>query len=882
MDFDAVRDRRGTASYKWERYGPDALPFWVADMDLPSPPAVVAALEARAAHGIYGYSLLPPSLVAAVRGHLLDRYGWDVAGEWLVYLPGVVPALNLACRAFAAEGEEVLTIVPAYPPFLEAPGLQGRRLVTAVAGRGNGRWELPLAALEAAVTPKTRVLLFCHPHNPLGRVWSAAEVAAVVDLCRRRDLVLVSDEIHCDLALDIGRHVPAATAAPDAPALTVTLMSPSKTFNLPGLNFAFAVIPDGELRRRFTAAGAGLLPFAGCFAIVAAEAAYREGGAWLAELRAYLRGNADRVAEFVAGLDGVTTTRVEATYLAWLDARERLAARGGDADLARVCLKAGIALSGGGAFGAAPGFARLNFGCPRSLLDEGLARLKAALGSPPCRPPPAPRDPRARPGDDELAEPARRSRRAYRVGGSARHHAGLPGARLGGAGPGCPLAGPARHRAQALAGAGGVAQVAAIGISNQRETTVVWERASGAPVAPAVVWQDRRTAAVCRALAEAGAEPLVRARTGLVLDPYFTATKLRWILEHIPDGPARACRGELAGGTVDSWLVWNLTGGRLHVTDATNASRTLLYDIRRGVWDDELLELFGVPRELLPAVVDTSGIIGETEPALFGRALPIAALCGDQQASLYGHGCQEAGRAKVTYGTGCFLLAHTGAAPVDSTNGLLATVALQRDGVRTYALEGSAFVGGAAVGWLRDALGVVASPAEASELAARLGAGEGAVFVPALAGLGAPHWDPAARGAFFDLHLGTTGAHMARAVLEGVALQVSDLVAAAVADAGFSPEVLHVDGGASVSDPLLQFQADVLGLPVVRAAEPESTALGAAFLAGLACGFWRDPAALEELRRPGRRFAPDPAVDRIALLARWRKAVVAVRQFAAG
>ena len=382
MDFDQLRDRRGTASYKWERYGPDVLPFWVADMDLPSPPAVVAALESRAAHGIYGYSLMPDSLVEALRQHLRDGYGWEVAPEWLVYLPGVVPALNLACRAYAEAGEDVLTIVPAYPPFLEAPGLQGRRLVTAPAARSGGRWELPLAALEAAVTPQTRVLLFCHPHNPLGRVWSAAEVAAVVDLCRRRGLVLVSDEIHCDLTLDPGRHVPAATLSSAARALTVTLMSPSKTFNLPGLNFAFAVIPDEALRRRFVAAGAGLLPFAGCFAIAAAEAAYREGDAWLAELRAYLRGNADLVAAFVAGeLEGVATTRVEATYLAWLDARAWSAARGDGADLAQTALRGGIALSGGTAFGGAPWFARLNFGCPRPLLEEGLRRLKAALAS---------------------------------------------------------------------------------------------------------------------------------------------------------------------------------------------------------------------------------------------------------------------------------------------------------------------------------------------------------------------------------------------------------------------------------------------------------------------------------------------------------------------
>jgi cysteine-S-conjugate beta-lyase len=380
VDFDTIIERRGTASYKWERYGPDVLPFWVADMDLPAPPAVLAALEARAAHGVYGYSLVPDSMIAAIQEHLRTRYGWDVTADSFVWLPGVVPALNLACRAFAAAGEIVLTVAPAYPPFLEAPGLQGRQLATAPARLARGRWELPLDELEAAVTPQTRALLFCHPHNPLGRVWSAAEVAAVVELCRRHELVLVSDEIHCDLLLEPGRHVPSVLAAAGASELTVTLMAPSKTFNLPGLNFAFAVIPDAGLRQRFAAAGAGLLPFPGCFAIAAAEAAYRQGGDWLAELLTYLRGNADRVESFVASeLRGVTTTHVEATYLAWLDAREWRAAHGGG-DPARACLQAGVALSGGGAFGADPGFLRLNFGCPRSQLDEGLRRLKVALG----------------------------------------------------------------------------------------------------------------------------------------------------------------------------------------------------------------------------------------------------------------------------------------------------------------------------------------------------------------------------------------------------------------------------------------------------------------------------------------------------------------------
>ena len=329
---------------------------------------------------------MPDSLLEALLAHLAGSHGWRVPADALVFLPGVVPALNLACRAFAAPGEAVLTVVPAYPPFLEAPRLQGRRLITVAARLEDGRWRLPLAGLEAAVTPDTRVMLFCHPHNPLGRVWDETELAAVVDLCRRHDLVLVSDEIHCDLILDPSRHVPAVVAAPDAAGRIVTLMAPSKTYNLPGLNFAFAVITDEELRRRFAAAAGGLLPFPGCFAVVAAEAAYREGGEWLAELLVYLRGNADRVASFVAAaLPDVATTRVEATYLAWLDARAWLGAHGGGPDAAaRACLRAGVALSDGRAFGAAPGHLRLNFGCPRSQLDEGLRRLGRALGGSPA------------------------------------------------------------------------------------------------------------------------------------------------------------------------------------------------------------------------------------------------------------------------------------------------------------------------------------------------------------------------------------------------------------------------------------------------------------------------------------------------------------------
>jgi cystathionine beta-lyase len=375
IDFDTPVDRTGTASFKWDTYPEGVLPLWVADMDFVSPPAVVAALRERAAHGVFGYALAPDSLIEAIGAHLMARCGWRIEPDWLVWLPSVVPGLNLACGAFAEPGEAVMTVTPVYPPFLEAPPDQGRRLLTVPAALSDGRWQLPLEAMEAAVTPDTRVLLFCHPHNPLGRVWSKDEVGAVVDFCRRHDLVLCSDEIHCDLILDELAHVPAALASPGDTDRIVTLMSPSKTFNLPGLNFAFAIVPDEALRRRFTRPGEGLLPFPGCFAIDAAEAAYREGRDWLADLLDYLRGNRDLVERFVAdSLPRVTMTHVEATYLAWLDVR------GLDlADAAEACLDAGVALSPGAAFGD-PGFLRLNFACPRSTLQEALRRLQAALG----------------------------------------------------------------------------------------------------------------------------------------------------------------------------------------------------------------------------------------------------------------------------------------------------------------------------------------------------------------------------------------------------------------------------------------------------------------------------------------------------------------------
>ncbi len=422
--------------------------------------------------------------------------------------------------------------------------------------------------------------------------------------------------------------------------------------------------------------------------------------------------------------------------------------------------------------------------------------------------------------------------------------------------------------------------VAGLGIANQRETTVVWDRATSEPVGPAIVWQDRRTAGLCEELRRAGGEALVRRKTGLLLDPYFSATKLRWLLDNVAGVRERARSGELAFGTVDSWLVWKLSGGRRHVTDATNASRTLLYDIRAGDWDDELLTLFGVPRELLPEVRDSSGVVGTADAALLGAAVPIAGLAGDQQAALFGQACTRRGSVKVTYGTGCFLLLHTGDEPAAAPPGLVSTVALQRDGRRTYALEGSVFCGGAAVQWLHDGLGLVGSGAEATTLAGSVPASDGVVFVPALSGLGAPHWDPHARGAIFGITRGTTAAHIARATLEGIAFQVADLYEAEAAGAGIAPVEMRVDGGAAASDVLLQFQADLLGLPVTRAAQPEATAFGAAWLAGLATAVWAGDDVLAAQWRAGAVFEPVAEAGIEDARRRWRAAVGAVRGFA--
>jgi glycerol kinase len=436
---------------------------------------------------------------------------------------------------------------------------------------------------------------------------------------------------------------------------------------------------------------------------------------------------------------------------------------------------------------------------------------------------------------------------------------------------------------EALAKAGIAArQVAAIGIANQRETTLLWERASGKAVAPAIVWQDRRTADICARLRAAGREAAIRARSGLLLDPYFSATKLAWLLDSQPGLRARAEAGELAFGTVDSWLAWKLTGGAVHVTDASNASRTQLFDLHAGDWSDELLGEFGIPRAVLPQVVDSSGVLGvvSTVPELAG--LPIAALVGDQQGALAGQGCFSAGLAKNTYGTGCFLLMHTGDTPLAPPPGLLATVAGRRGGALSYALEGSVFVGGAVVQWLRDGLGLIDSSAEIEALAASVPDSGGVAFVPAFVGLGAPYWDPQARGALFGLTRGTTGAHIARAALEAIALQVADLVGALENESTLPLAELRVDGGAAANNLLLQLQADLLGRPVVRPQVTETTALGAAYLAGLAVGVWRDESELASLWRAERRFEPDmPAAEVATIKARWQEAVGRCRNWAA-
>ena len=417
-------------------------------------------------------------------------------------------------------------------------------------------------------------------------------------------------------------------------------------------------------------------------------------------------------------------------------------------------------------------------------------------------------------------------------------------------------------------------QIAAVGITNQRETTVLWDKASGQPLHRAIVWQDRRTAGICDELTAAGHGELFRQRTGLVLDAYFSGTKLKWLLDHIPGARARAERGELAFGTIDSWLAWKLSGGQVHVTDPSNASRTLLFDIHRRCWDEELLALLDIPAALLPRIVDSSGTIATVDAEWLGAALPLSGMAGDQQAATFGQACLEHGMAKNTYGTGCFLLMNTGRQPMTSSHRLLTTVGWQRQGQTTYLLEGSVFMGGATVQWLRDGLGLIASASEVEALAASVPDNGGVYLVPAHTGLGAPHWDPFARGTLFGLTRGTTRAHIARAALEAIAFQSAEVLQAMEKDAAQGLSELRVDGGAARNDLLMQFQTDLLGVPVVRPQVTETTALGAAWLAGLAVGFWQDEAELSAMWRAERRFEPAmPEAQRAALFGRWHRAV---------
>ncbi len=438
--------------------------------------------------------------------------------------------------------------------------------------------------------------------------------------------------------------------------------------------------------------------------------------------------------------------------------------------------------------------------------------------------------------------------------------------------------GEAASKALADTGIGG-RDIAAVGITNQRETTIVWERATGTPIHRAIVWQCRRTAEACDRLRASGAEAMVRERTGLVLDAYFSGTKIGWILDAVPGARRRAEGGELAFGTVDAWLLWKLTAGRVHATDVTNASRTLCLDLRRVEWDPEMLELLGVPREVLPALIDSSGVCGETaDVGWLPAGVPIAGIAGDQHAALFGQACYATGSAKNTYGTGCFLLVNTGERPIPSAHGLLTTIAWRIGGTTTYALEGSVFIAGAALQWLRDGLGIISTAAESEPLARSVADTGGVYFVPAFVGLGAPYWDAYARGAVLGLTRGTTRAHLARAALEAIAYQSRDVLEAMTADAGGAIRALNVDGGAVANDFLCQFQADILDADVVRPAVIETTALGAAYLAGLGVGLWPNLDTLAERHAVQRVF--HPAMDRATrtrLYDGWRRAVERVR-----
>ena len=423
--------------------------------------------------------------------------------------------------------------------------------------------------------------------------------------------------------------------------------------------------------------------------------------------------------------------------------------------------------------------------------------------------------------------------------------------------------------------------IAAIGITNQRETTVVWDRQTGRPIYNAIVWQDRRTAGLCDQLKSAGHEKLIQERTGLLIDSYFSATKIRWILDQVPDARRMAEAGRLAFGTIDSWLIWKLTSGKLHITDVSNASRTMLFNIHRCEWDEELLRLLEIPRSLLPEVRASSEVYSEVTTTLGLGSIPIAGIAGDQQASLFGQRCTSPGLAKNTYGTGCFLLQNTGRDAVPSKNRLVTTVAWKIGDAVEYALEGSVFIGGAVVQWLRDGLHVIHDSNEVEALANSVSDNGGVYMVPAFVGLGAPHWDQYARGAIFGITRATNSGHLARAALESIAFQVADVLDAMQLDAGTPLPELHVDGGAAVNETLLGFQADILGIPVVRPAVMETTALGAAYMAGIATGFWRDAGEIASMPLEEKRYEPRMSrAQTDALRGRWKEALSRSKRWA--
>jgi glycerol kinase len=422
--------------------------------------------------------------------------------------------------------------------------------------------------------------------------------------------------------------------------------------------------------------------------------------------------------------------------------------------------------------------------------------------------------------------------------------------------------------------------IAAIGITNQRETTIVWDRRTGQPVYNAIVWQDRRTADYCDELKRSGQDTSITNKTGLVVDPYFSGTKLRWILDNVPEARTKAQKGQLAFGTVDTWLLWNLTRGQVHKTDTSNASRTMLMNLSKLAWDPELLEHFEIPESVLPQICQSSEIYGQSDPELFGGGIPIAGIAGDQQAALFGQNCTQVGMAKNTYGTGCFMLMNVGQKPIASKQKLLASVGWSRPNQQSFVLEGSVFIAGAAVQWLRDGLGIIKIASEVESLANQVPDSDGVYLVPAFAGLGAPHWDAYARGTIVGITRGTTSAHLARAALEGIAFQVADVLTAMEKDSSSKLTELRVDGGASANNLLMQFQADIMQCPVVRPKIIETTSLGAAYLAGLATGFWKNDSEIERIWQSDRRFEPTmKPLEAAARRERWADALDRSRQW---